>query len=100
MHFILRDGRPVDEPDVIKWAQWMEANDRERIVEQTTFSDGCMVSTVFLGLDHDFMGTGAILYETMTFGGPHGEGAIELRYRTREEAEQGHAATVAAHERL
>lgn len=69
--FILdKKGNPVAEPDPIKWGRWFE-NGKERIVEQTNVGgkkDGYLVSTVFLGLDYRFSGTGdPILWETMVF---------------------------------
>lgn len=47
------------------------------------------VSTVFLGLDHNFTGKGPpILFETMVFGGTLEE--MGQRYHTEEEALKGH----------
>ena len=53
------------------------------------------VSTVFLAINHNFGDyEGApILWETMVFD-ENGEEAHCLRYRTREEAEQGHKTVV------
>ena len=67
-HYILdADGNPRPEPDVIKWATWFEKGNR--IVKQDQIGE-VWVSTVFLGLDHDFTGKGPpILWETMTFRG-------------------------------
>lgn len=49
------------------------------------------ISTVFLGLDHNYSGVGPpILFETMVFGGPLNH-EME-RYATWEEAEVGHVA--------
>jgi hypothetical protein len=51
------------------------------------------VSTVFLGLDHNFGEGGApLLFETMVFGLP---GEDCRRYSTWAEAEEGHARIVA-----
>lgn len=51
---------------------------------------GIRVSTVFLGVDHNFFGDGRrpIVFETMIFGGPHD--GYQERYATWEEAEVGH----------
>jgi len=47
------------------------------------------ISTVFLSLDHSFGDSGGpVLFETMVLGGEH-DGHQE-RYRTYEEAEEGH----------
>ena len=53
-------------------------------------SNGVKVSTVFLGLDHNFDQHGPpLLFEAMVFGGPmHGDCA---RFATRAEALAGHA---------
>lgn len=47
-----------------------------------------MVSTVFLGLDHQYGDGPPLLFETMVFGGPLDH---EMnRYSTWNEAEKGH----------
>lgn len=51
------------------------------------------VSTVFLGLDHQFGEGPPLLFETMVFGGPLDE--EQRRYTTWAEAEAGHAEMVA-----
>ncbi len=91
------EGNPRPERDLLVWAQWFETADRR--VALTAFAWG-KVSTVFLGLDHSFQRDAMsdplhyrpVLWETMVFGGKlDGEMA---RYRSREEALQGHAAMV------
>ena len=63
--YILRGKTPVPCDDLIEWARWMDT--RENIVKQTKIGT-MFVSTVFLGLDHNFSGKGPpILFETMTF---------------------------------
>jgi len=58
------------QPNIQKWGKWFETNSN-RIVNQQMVG-GVRVSTVFLGLDHDFSGEGPpILFETMIFGGKH-----------------------------
>lgn len=75
--------------DVMEWALWFESHNKERIVQQTTLSDGVFVSTVFLGIDHNFFEKGPpILFETMVFGGAFDQ-EME-RYSTWEQAEVGH----------
>ena len=89
--YILVDGEPVKEPRLFVWAQWMESGDRA--VARTEVGES-VVSTVFLGLDHNFFGHGApILFETLVLTGPNdGEGE---RYSTLEEARLGHERMVA-----
>ena len=87
------DGTVVTVPSTIGEGA---AHDRWQIV---TIIPPMRVSTVFLGLDHAGM-----LYETMVFHGdephdrwPHGQRSHHqasydmVRYRTRAEAEHGHA---------
>ncbi len=89
--YVLVNGKPKLEPDLIKWAKWYEVSDEERIVGKTSIND-VEVSTVFLGLDHGFGNNRVILYESMVFGGVlDGE---ENRYSTLVEAWKGHRALV------
>lgn len=64
-------------------------------VAYTALPGGAYVSTVFLGLDHNFgdRGPSPILFETMTFG--VGDEPEQVRYSTWAEAEAGHQAAVA-----
>lgn len=90
-----KDGNPVPEPDLIRWALWLEfshlALDKSnRIVAQDEIL-GVRVSTVFLGLDYGHPRDRPhkpILWETMIFRGPH-DGYCR-RYTSRADAEQGH----------
>ncbi len=59
-------GRPVPEPNLIKWGMWFQQNSEKRIVKQESIC-GINISTVFLGLDHGWMSPVPILWETMTF---------------------------------
>lgn len=64
------DGLPVErEVGMWEWAQFFEGDFDLRRVARTQIKDGPEVSTVFLGLDHNFAGLGAnpFLYETMVF---------------------------------
>ena len=68
-----------------EWGQWFETADRR--VAQETYN-GVRISTVFLGIDHDFRGGPPLLFETMIFGGKHDQ--YQERYSTWEDAEDGH----------
>ena len=87
-HYILNEqGEPVLEPDFLVWARWFETADR-RVARDVI--DGVIVSTVFLGLDHRFIGDGPpVLYESMVFGDTEEH---MWRYSTREQALAGHQA--------
>ena len=84
--YILKGKYPVPEPDLLKWGKWFEKADRK--VKQTNIGD-VNVSTIFLGLDHNFSTGGLpILFETLVFGGPL-DGEMS-RYPVWGEAEVGH----------
>lgn len=86
--YILDGKIPKEVDDTIAWAKGFEIENRR--VAETFPAEGIRVSTVFLGIDHNFHGQGApILFETMIFGGPHND--YQERYSTWEEAEAGHA---------
>jgi len=87
--FILIDGEPVVERDLMTWARWFERANR-RVAE--TFVGKARVSSVFLGIDHSFGSGPPLIFETMIFGGRHDQ--YQARYSTRLEAERGHAAAV------
>jgi len=87
--YILKGKKFVPEYDLIKWATWFET--AECHVADDTFGK-IRVSTIFLGLDHNFGGGKPILFETMIFGGKHDQ--YQERYHTWEEAEKGHKKAV------
>lgn len=89
--YILRDGVPTPESDLLRWSAWMVERGAERVVGLTE-TEQAQVSTVFLGLDMSRGGAVPVLWETMIFGGRH-HGLVR-RYTSRLAAEAGHAATV------
>lgn len=69
-HYILVKGK-IRKVSLMEWARWMEVGDNRR-VDYTVISDDVYVSTVFLGLDHNFSFDShaehfPILFETMIF---------------------------------
>jgi hypothetical protein len=79
------------QPDVAKWAIWMDnAQALEVIlVGLDEVSDDLAVSTVFLGLDHGHRKDEVpVLFETALLQGS--TVTIAQRYRTWEEAKEGH----------
>lgn len=86
------EGQPVPCEDPIAWARWYEAHDDQRRVAVDRIGD-IKVSTVFLGLDHNYGRGAPILYETMIFGGAHD--GYQDRYHTRDQAVAGHAHAIA-----
>jgi hypothetical protein len=100
-HYILEGHEVRAVEDALEWARWFETADR-----RVAFTDlgYCTVSTVFLGIDHRFLGRERlpIVFETMVFANPNaGERFPEEmdnmmeRYSTWDEAEAGHEAMVA-----
>lgn len=110
--YILDDqGEPVAEPDLFAWAEWLEGAYRtgSRHLADDTIGP-YRVSTIFLGLDHQFgVGGPPVLWETMIFGV---EEEVELlgrrcrkpidqfRYTSKAEALDGHASAVKLAESL
>lgn len=97
------DGNPRPEPDLLKWAMWLEYSHLSkgkdnRIVQQDwieTSVGKVHVSTVFLGLDHNnggYYGPDPILWETMIFHGEHDQ--YMNRYSSKDAAIVGHMAAV------
>jgi len=101
-------GNPQPATGLLQWAEWMETAHRQ--IALTEFAGG-RVSTIFLGLDVNFLfGPESdplhyrpVLWETMIFlhpadadlsvGAPVFGGSLDLeqrRYTTREEALEGH----------
>lgn len=88
MYYILKDKTPVAVTDVIEWGKWFEA--ANRVVKQTTLPDGTFISTVFLGLNHNYSGGQPLLFETMIFNSNENREDYQERYTTWEQAEEGH----------
>lgn len=81
-----RDGTPYS--GTMEWAEDFEKSDRR--VAKDVLADGKVVSTVFLGLDHNWGGGKPLIFETMVFSEIGGEEVDIERYSTEEEAVEGH----------
>lgn len=90
-YYVLHGTKALPVGDMFEWARAFE---KPRIVKQTTIK-GVFISTVFLGLDHNYYSSGPpLIFESMVFGGK-----LDLetrRYSTYEQAQEGHAVLVAA----
>lgn len=87
--FIL-DGRiPKEIEDVHEWATWYETAKRHVADERIL---GCRVSTIFLGIDHQYGAGPPLVFETMIFGGPLDQ--EQDRCSTWEQAEAMHKSMV------
>lgn len=84
------ENTPV-KADLMTWARWFE--DANRLVGYTEITSQVLVSTVFIGINHRFLGNGPpLLFETMIFGGPLDQD--QWRYSSWDDAEAGHHAAV------
>ena len=86
-YYILHDGNPLP-CDMETWARWFQEHSDQRFIEKTEIGE-TLISTVFLGLNHNFFsGSYPLIFETMIFGGPHDQSMWS--YLTREQARSGH----------
>ncbi|HYE77547.1 MAG TPA: hypothetical protein VEI97_06150 [bacterium] len=93
-HYVLDEAGEVVGATSMSWALWFETHNRQIALDEPL--PGVQVSTVFLGLDHQWDDSRPpLIYETMTFG-YEGDGGWQLRYSTREEALAGHALVISA----
>lgn len=82
-------GRTPIAVDSVTCAKSFE-NFNNRSIARDAVTDTCSVSTIFLGMDHNWDEDGdPILFETMIFGGPLDQ--EQWRYCTYAQAERGHA---------
>lgn len=95
-HYILDNRNRVISVRLMKWRKWLEAdhNNGRNIVKQQYIA-GFFLSTVFLGVNHNWGSGPPLLFETMLFmpGGGGGE-LYYARYSTWKQAEKGHHATM------
>ena len=84
-NFILVGKKPVMCANIIEWAEKMKSVNCRVALDETK---KIKVSTVFLGMDHNWGEGPPLLFKTMIFGGKNDE--YQERYSTWEEAEEGH----------
>jgi len=93
MYWILaEDHTLVPVNDVLVWGRFVERIENRRVAEdfvEMPESDLVRVSTIFLGMDHNWFDDGPpLLFESMVFGGPlDGD---TYRYPTWDSALEGH----------
>lgn len=107
--FILHDHTVILEPNVVRWALWFEKYDRR--VGSSEFAlpvehwfwrllgrkDNYWVSTVFLGVDHNFTSveeTEPLLFQTVIWKNYNQE-VYQTRCSTWEQAEAMHSEAIA-----
>lgn len=85
-----RDGKPLE---MLEWARLFENLEYKRVARDE-LTNGCLVSTVWLGLNHGYGGP-PLIFETMVFRPDDGvDGGDMERYSTEAEARAGHDAMV------
>lgn len=76
-------NRKGEEISLEEWRNLFE--DKEyKVIKQTRFDDGTLVSTIWLGLNHNFLQGVPIIFETMVFF-KDGREEEQVRYSTEEE---------------
>jgi len=102
--YILKDGQPVGIYDARQWAAYMEEDPDENgrrcgHTEWAKFDKPTRLSTIFLGLDHNFAPNGLpLLWESCFFYGEFTPGQYSRvlnRYSSLEQAKTGHEELVA-----
>lgn len=90
-------GRPVPCDDIVTWGRWFACFHNRHVRTTHLRARGhadFIVSTIFLGLDHNYAGEGSpILWETMVLGAPDGADR-QQRFRNRPEAEAYHGVVI------
>lgn len=78
-----------------EWATSYETRQDQKRVAETTLPNGRWVSTVWLGLNHQYGDGPPLIFETMVFPNQKDMGELDCdRYSTEAEALAGHAAMV------
>jgi hypothetical protein len=85
-----RRGQPIT-----SWQANELLSDREYVVVARHERDGYLVSTVWLGLDHNYSGGQPLFFETMIFGPDGWNGDYQQRYPTEDAALAGHDRAIA-----
>lgn len=100
LNYILKGRTPVEEPDIQNWMEWFERAHktdlcvvaRTKIFHQKKPEKVHTISTVFLGINRNFLGGRPLLFESLEFireGEAEDTGDVD-RAGTWEEAEQRH----------
>jgi hypothetical protein len=84
--YILDGHTPIQAPNPLRWAQWMETADCH---VADTMIGPLRISTIFLGIDHGFGNGEPILFETMIFGFDEND-SYRTHCRTWDQAERMH----------
>jgi len=88
-YYKLNDDHTTSPCDLEEWVNVMS---QDRRVAFTDLGNGYIISTVFLGLDHNWGEGTPLLFETMVFSAEEDE--YMQRYTTWEQARRGHKKTM------
>ena len=95
MYYKLDENKNVVSCSLEEWCDHIERrvlNYSKHVADEEI--DGKRVSTIFLGLDHQWQENGPLqVFETMVFDGSHHDIYCD-RYSTYQEAEEGHKKAV------
>lgn len=83
--YILKGKETIYTNDIDEWLKGLQ--DETRILKRENIGD-ILISTIFLGLNHDLFSEIPILFETMAF--KDGKTIEMKRYSTYDEAVEGH----------
>lgn len=84
------DHNAVPCNDVLEWAEMFEVRDQRRVAWDKV--GDFTISTVFLGINHQYFDGPPLVFETMVFEGDSRDELECYRYSTWAEAMAGHAA--------
>lgn len=86
--YYLNEDKTYRPAELMEWAEQLETMNRQVAFEEIL---GKKVSTVWLGLDHGFLGDRPLVFETMVFSEDESWTDIYMdRYTTWDEALEGH----------
>lgn len=84
LFYVLKDKLAVPCEDLTEWSLAMQY-DQNRVA-QTVIADGIWVSTVFLGIDHNYVeGQEPLLFETMAFQVEGSQLVEQIEFSSRRE---------------
>ena len=93
--FILDENNNVVTANLLEWGTFL--NNRDRVIVKKEIIDGKEISTVFIGIDHNWMRREIPckphIFETMVFDKGYSDIYCD-RYSTWKEAEEGHEKAV------
>jgi hypothetical protein len=94
MYYLLTKDKKIKKVEIEEWMNFFEDVKNRQLFKDTFKRKGSkedvLVSTVFLGINHNFMGGKPLLFETMVFNSETELDGEPFRYETFKQAEKGH----------